>query len=504
MLTTIAVTAFVGVVNVESAFGATTVTATPSTGLAHGDTVGVQISNFVVQPLATAAVAVCGNAYADGSPLPAPITITPGVIDPVNCEEIGFGAVPADPTTINVPALQRGIGTGNRSCVSTAPEPCFLYVNRKVNLPDDVADAKAIITFAADPTPEFSTTADTTTTVIPVGSPVAQGKIAYAHVKVTTEDDELRPEGLVTLYEGPTLIGSAVLGADATIDIPLGTPAIGSYPLEANFEGNGSFAASSDTTTMSIIGENNISVGDSTVVEGDTGTRLVVIPVVLSKPPTVPLTVTYTVAGSGGDPASIGWGTGFDASQPSKASTSKTLSFSTKQTVKYVSIKVAGDTSDENDETFSVTLSNVNEASGFELRKSSGEVTIVDDDATAKSGKVLSLGTAAVPEGDFGGSKALKFAFSLSEPATTDVTVFYHIEQVTAVHGNKVSGDWGGGITKKAVIRAGRVGKVFGVGTFPDLNHELDLTLRVEIDSAAGVTISPTHNSAIGTIYSDE
>jgi hypothetical protein len=433
------------------------------------------------------------------------------VIDSVNCEVIGFraeGTITSSSTTISGPSVtarQTAIGTGNRSCVQSPPAiaPCFIYVSSSTNAP---AFPHHDITFATDPDLETAVPAETTTTLKAVGSPVAIGKTPYALVEVKTPSDStLRPEGLVQVYEGATLRGSSLLDANSKADIPLtGAPGLGNHTLHAVFTGNGSFDPSTSAdTTLSIISANNISVGDATIVEGNAGTRSMVFPVVLSKLSPVPVTMTYTLAGTGANAATTGWGPSFDVYQVAKAATTKTLTFSTTQTVKYITVKVNGDTTPENDEVVELQLSNVNVASGYVLRKAAGTGVVIDDDTTPIGGTVLNIGASSVPEGDSGATRAMKFAITLSQPAPADITVFLHIESVTAVHGNKVNGDWGGGIMRKVVIRQGATNKALGIGAFANLRHDDDLTVNVVLDSAGGVTMGP-HSEAIGTILSDE
>jgi len=500
----------VGITGVQSAYAATDLTVTPSSNLDDGQEIAVELSGFTVAPLQSVQIAQCGNAYADNTPLPVMPSTVPNEIDAVNCEVIGFraeGTITASPVTISGPSVtarQMHIGSGNRSCVDSPPAlaPCFVYVSSSVNMP---TFPTVDIAFAEEPPPEMSVAAPTTTTVTAVGSPLAEGKTAYAYVRVTTADPSLRPEGLVRVYEGPTELGSALLAPDATAHVALGSPPRGDHTIDATFTGNGSFASSSSVTTpLSIISADNISIGDVSVVEGNTTSRTVVFPIVLSKPSIAGVSVTYTVFSGGADPASVGFGAGFDVQQPSRLSTSRTVVFKPLlATVRYIAVKLTPDTVPEPDETFWIVLSNVSPTSGYEIRKGLGVGTIYDDDGAPTAGPVLEVGDASVAEGDVGGPRALKFPLYLSEPVSANVIVNYHVESVSAVRGNKYTGDWGGGVARRLLIRAGRVGGTVGIPAFADVNHELDETIRVVVDSAPGVAIGP-RSTSIGTIYSDE
>jgi hypothetical protein len=497
LLATVVAAAVLAIPGVAHAAG--TLSVTPSTSLTDGQDVAVQLGGFTPGPLASLQIAECGNAYADGTPLASMPAITPGVLDPVNCEVVRFvspGQVTADPLVVsNVPVSQVGIGTGNRSCVSSPPAvaDCFVYISTSVNLP---TFPTAPISFAG--APPTTTPAPTSTVVAPVGMPIGSGKVAHAIVTVTASDPAFRPEGSVEVFEGSTSLGTGVLGSGGTADVALGTPALGSHTITAAYYGTGSFAGSnSGTAQLSVIDARNISVGDASIVEGDgPGTRTVVFPVVLSKLSPVNVTVNYTVVPSGVDAASI----------PGDVNAvSGTLTFvANKHTVKYVNVKVVGDTTPENDETFSVQLSNPNTASsGYVLRRPTGSGVIYDDDSTVASPNVQ-VGGASVPEGDNGGPRQMKFTVTLSSAQATDVVVKLQLSSLSATHGTKATGDWGGAINRSLKLKAHTLSKTINVAAFADSNHELDETVRVAL-----LTVSPgvslgTRSVAIGTILSDE
>jgi hypothetical protein len=481
-----------------------TLSVSPSTGLTDGQAVTIQISGFTPDPFASAQFAQCGNAYADNTPLAAMPTITPGVLDAVNCEVISFtapGSITADPHTMTgVPVRQTGIGTGNRSCIASPPAiaPCFLYVSTSVNLPPFPV---VQLGFASE-APPGGTPAPTTMTVTPIGAPLGQGKIAHAHVVVTASDPTLRPEGLVEVFEGPASLGTATLGPDGTASVALGVLPLGSHELAAAYYGTGSFSpALAGGAAFSVIGANNVSVGDASVIESSGGSPLVVtFPVVLSNIPAVPVTVDYTVvAGSGADPATIGAAT---APGTDVVAASGKLSFAAlKHTVKYVNVKVLGDLDPEPDETFTVQLSNP--TGGYVLRRPTGSGVIHDND-TVPTGPVINIGEASVVEGDTGGTRAVKLPASLSQPVGFDIIVTLQVSNVTATRGTKLTGDWGGAVNRQFVIRAGRVFKSVNVAVFPDLGDELDETFKVTLLTVTpGVSLG-SRKVAFGTILSDE
>jgi hypothetical protein len=481
----------------KAAYAAGTFSVTPASALSDGQGVSVQIGGFTPDPLASLQIAECGNSYADGTPLSSMPSITPGVLDAVNCEVVQFvspGQVVSDPLVISdIPVAQTGIGTGNRSCVSSPPAvaDCFLYVSTSVNLP---TFPTAAISFAEPPS--TTTPASTTTEALPIGAPLSSGKEAHTLVRVTASDPMLRPEGTVEVFEGATSLGTATLGSDGTADVVLGTPSLGSHTITAAYDGTGSFAPSNSASAeLSVIDARNISIGDASIVEGNgPGTRTVVFPVVLSKPSPVNVTVHYAVVPSGTNPASI----------PGDVNAlSGTLKFlANKQTVKYVNVKVVGN-STESDKTFSVHLSDVDTVSGYVLRRPIGSGVIYDDDG-ASSAPNVQVGEASVPEGDAGSTRQMKFTVTLSAAQATDVIVQIQVASITATHGPKLVGDWGGAINRKLKLRAGTLSKTVNVAAFPETRHEFDETVRVLIQSAtSGVSVG-ARSTAIGTILTDE
>ncbi len=513
IIVSVVATAVFGLVGMSAAHADGILTVTPNSSLADGQMISVTLDGFTPGPLVSVQIAECGNAYADGTALPSTLTVTTGVLDSVNCEVIGFqaqGTMTTSPVTISGPqvtARQTSIGNGDRSCIASPPalEPCFVYVSTSVNMPSFPTQDLSF----TDPSPSGGEPAATAITMTAVGTPVGLGKTAHAFVQVTAPSDpSLMPEGQVQVFEGASLLGSGTLAADATASIAIGTPALGSHDLTASYLGNGSFLPSGPASaTLAVVGANNISIGDSSTVEGNTnGTRTMMFPVVLSKPPTTSVSVNYSVVPTGSNPAVIGTTATPGTNVIAQA---KTLTFKAGPgTIKYITVKIVGDTVNEGNMTFAVQLTDNANNGGYVLRRPIGNGLIIDDDSPTSSARVVSLGNSAVPEGDVGGAHAMKFMVSLSSPSSTTVTVYLQVSNGTATHGTKLSGDWGGAINRKIVFRAGVVSMPLGVAAFPDTVSELDETVKVALLSVAtadpNVVLSSTNNLVFGTILSDE
>jgi chitinase len=108
------------------------------------------------------------------------------------------------------------------------------------------------------------------------------------------------------------------------------------------------------------------SIGDGSVVEGDTGTTTMIFPITLSKPATRALTVTYASSRYNATP-----GTDYIEKAAS-------VTFASGETRKDVTIAIRGDTLDEGNEAFVVNL--VRAYSDVDFADAGAVGIIIDDD----------------------------------------------------------------------------------------------------------------------------
>ena len=155
-----------------------------------------------------------------------------------------------------------------------------------------------------------------------------------------------------------------------------------------------------------------ISIGDVTVTEGDTGATTASFTVTLSE--SSPDTVTVDYATADGSAAAPG----------DYTAASGTLTFLPDETTQTVSVDVNGDTLDEDDETFTVELSNPANAT---IDDGEGVGTITDDDPVP----TVSIGNSTVTEGNTGTVTAT-FTATLDAPSGRTVTVDYATADGTA------------------------------------------------------------------------
>ncbi|MCH9651973.1 MAG: autotransporter domain-containing protein [Deltaproteobacteria bacterium] len=225
-----------------------------------------------------------------------------------------------------------------------------------------------------------------------------------------------------------------------------------------------------------------LSIGDVAVVEGNEGEVAAAFAVTLSSPSTEPVTVAFeTLDGS----ATVEDGDYLAAEGQ--------VVFEPGVTSQMIPVAVLGDTRVEEDETFSLRLS---EPQGATLGRSEGTGTIRNDD-DAPVVPALSIGDATVDEGD-GGSVQAVFTLQLVPASQTSVTVGIRIRDGSASSGE---GDFQAQ-TGALVFRPGETSKTIAATVFGDTRPELDETFRVELSAPPGVTLED--GLGIGTIRDDD
>jgi hypothetical protein len=222
-----------------------------------------------------------------------------------------------------------------------------------------------------------------------------------------------------------------------------------------------------------------LSIGDVTVTEGDSGTSNATFTVSMSA--SSASTVTVSAVTSGGTATS---GTDFTATGP------MTLSFSAGTTSKTLTVPIKGDTLDEDDETFTVTLSSATNAS---ILDETATGTITDNDASP----TMSINDVTTSEGNSGSTNAT-FTVTLSAVSGRSVTVSAATANNTAVSGSDYTATGPNTLT----ISAGALTQTFTVPVLGDTTDETNETYNVNLTSATNATISDSQG--IGTITDDD
>lgn len=157
-----------------------------------------------------------------------------------------------------------------------------------------------------------------------------------------------------------------------------------------------------------------LKVNDVSLSEGQSGTKNLTFTVTKSAKSLLPVTVAYaTVDGS----AKAG---------EDYTHTAGTLTFLGSETVKTVTVPISGDTTQEVNETFFLSLANLTNAL---LGDAQGMGQILTDD-----GPTLSINDIAVQEGPTGEAQA-NFTVTLSPASNNSLNVRYHTQDATAIAG---------------------------------------------------------------------
>jgi hypothetical protein len=220
---------------------------------------------------------------------------------------------------------------------------------------------------------------------------------------------------------------------------------------------------------LDVTGPPRISIGGSSVVEGNMNRRFLRFTVVLSWPAPGPITVQYAT----GDP-------GDSADAPADYTTrTGTLTFKAKQRSKMFPVRIQVDNDVEGDETFTVKLSNPTNAT---LAVDTATATIIDDDPPA--GNRVSIGDSVVAEACAGPknptSVMVTLAARLNSPEVVQVATA-PMPVVSAVAGVDYTA-----MNKTITFAAGNFAKELRVPIHPDVELEGDEQFRVTLTLQSG------------------
>ena len=247
--------------------------------------------------------------------------------------------------------------------------------------------------------------------------------------------------------------------------------------------------ASPETTAFTPV-LSELTIADASATEGSA----VVFTVTLNRAASSSVTVEYSATVEAGDTATL------DAAAPGGAdftAASGTLTVMAGSTTGTVSIATAGDTTDEDDETFTVTLSSP--STNAELGAAQTATgTIEDDDSTP----ALTIADASATEGF-----AVAFTVELDAPSSSEVTVMYSAA-VEAGDTATLDASAPGGADFTAAsgtltVTAGSTTGTVSIATAGDTTHEDDETFTVTLTSPAGATLAGA-SKAQGTIVDDD
>ncbi|MGI8810038.1 MAG: Calx-beta domain-containing protein [Acidimicrobiales bacterium] len=221
-----------------------------------------------------------------------------------------------------------------------------------------------------------------------------------------------------------------------------------------------------------------LSIADTSVTEGDSGTAV----------------ATFTITRSPGSsaPSSVQWSTS-DGSAVSPGDyvpvAPTTVVFATGETAKTVSVTVNGDTAVEPNDGFTVSLSS---PSGAVIADGTAVGRILNDDTAA-----ISINDATVSEGN-AGTKAATFTISRTGATGGPASVRWFTADSTAI----APGDYVAATPATVEFGAGQTTRTLSVVVQGDTAAEADETFVVRLEAATGASIGD--GTGLGRIVNDD
>lgn len=223
----------------------------------------------------------------------------------------------------------------------------------------------------------------------------------------------------------------------------------------------------------------SISIADATVTEGNAGTKILTFDVTASAAGAQVVTVDFATSD----------GTATTAGNDYQA-TSGTITFGLGETAKQISVVIVGDTANEDDETFTVTLSNPKNAI---VQTASATGTIQNDDAVP----TVTINNVSVAEGQ-AGTTAMTFTATLSAASGKTVSVDFATADGTATTGGSLAtgGQDYTATSGTATFAPGVTTASVTVQVAGDTLNEADETLTVALSNAVNAALG---GAAVGT-----
>jgi chitinase len=274
------------------------------------------------------------------------------------------------------------------------------------------------------------------------------------------------PAGQQAATVGVTINGDTVIEANETVQVYLSS-VVGATLLDG--QGLGTIV-NDDVAGLRIY--------DTSVSEGNSGTKVMTFNVILSQAQATP--VTFSARTQGGTAVA-------DADFASLAPTTYTIPSG--QILATIDVTVKGDTTFEANEALLVNLS---AATGATLLDGQGIGTITNDDAVG-----LRIGDASISEGN-SGTKVMTFTATLAQTVANPVTFSARTQSGTAAAGS----DFVAFGPATFTIPAGQLTTTVDVVVNGDTTVEADETFMVNLSAAAGATL--LDGQGVGTLRNDD
>jgi len=298
---------------------------------------------------------------------------------------------------------------------------------------------------------------------------------ATAGVDYISVSDTLSiPAGNTSVFLQVAIVGDTTVEPDETFTLTL------SDPINAELQtATATGTINNDDVDTPV--ESNLSIGDVTALEGNTGATDLSVTVTVN--PASSEAINLDVATTDGS-AEVG----SDYTEPATA-----LTIPAGASSATITIPILGDTDEEPDETFTLTIGN---ATAGVITQGSAVITIVNDDTGTPMLPELSLVGGSVIEGD-SGQTDLIFTLSVQPAAVSEITV-----QAATADGSALAGEDFLAIDETLVIPAGTTSWPIAVAVLGDTADEPDETLSLILSNPTNAVIQTA--SAAGTITSDD
>jgi hypothetical protein len=456
-----------GVTFTDNGDGTATLGGTPAVGTAGDYPITITASNGVAPDAQQSFVLHVGNQpVAPAITSAASTTFQEGVAGTFTVTTTGFPAAAVSQTG----ALPSGItftdnGDGTASLAGTAAAGTAGNHGLTLTASNSVApDANQLFTLTVVASPVI--TSGNSITVVE-GSPVSFTIATTGFPSPGISETGALPTGVTFTDNGN---GTATLSGVP----PTGTA--GTYPLSLTASNSVAPDATQSftLTVQSNVGGSTISIGDASLVEGNSGAlagssgvATLVFPITLSQP-LLTENVTANVQLQG--VTAVGAkkpGPGVDFND--KGGFIATVTFKPGVIERKLGVRVYlyGDTTLLTNKTFTATLTNP--SAGYSIGRGVGIGTIIANPPPAIPH--VDIGDASVMEGNSGKLRSVILRVTLSQPVGSDVTMHYLVEDVSATYGKKptvVDSDYGKPATNLLTIRAGHQFASVNLRVYPD------------------------------------
>jgi hypothetical protein len=280
--------------------------------------------------------------------------------------------------------------------------------------------------------------------------------------------------------------GPSLLGPDTLVTATLPAEANNQPRLEVrvittNAVGNDEWVGVDDIQVSSNLGQPSLAIADSSVTEGDTGLTTLTFTVTRAGDSAGAVSAEYSILLNG--TANAG---DLDAGQPLTGS----VEFADGETVKTITVDIAGDIAPENDETFTVELSNIVGGTSHDALATG---TIVNDDGLPPS---VTINDVSQAEGNAGTSV---FTFTVTRSGGTQP---FTVEYVTT-GGNATAGEDYASTSGTLTFAEGETSKTVEVTVNGDTNGEPNETFDVQLFNPTGFAVIGDA-TGVGTIVNDD